>query len=269
MHSCEPIAFLVFPVSSKLTRMQNQIKKLVEGCDNFIGLFPGEYGVPEIIVSENLRHSSLSILGDAAENFAHYMRDCTLPIPASRLITSRLMRVLTNIGASDSMGTRSSTGKKSIVALDNPVPTASISYPFQRPVKRHRSGTTSGRESGNFRPARSERRLRVVNEAPALQIRVDDRDRLEGWFKEAFVAMQQVACRIIAKVWIKRIHPRKVGSQQGCTAWSAKADSCSNLLTPIMAACHAVRAKIRSGHDRLIGHLVRFYLDPRESSLQV
>ncbi|KAJ9494717.1 hypothetical protein LTR99_001780 [Exophiala xenobiotica] len=107
------------------------------------------------------------------------------------------------------MGPRSSRGKKPIVERDHAVPTASISYPFQRPVKRHRSGTTSGRESGILRPPRSERRLRVVNEAPALQIRVDDRDNLERWFKEAFVAMQQVACRIIAKVWIKRIHPRK------------------------------------------------------------
>jgi hypothetical protein len=225
--------------------------------------------VPEIVVSENLRHSSLSILGDAAENFAHYMRDCALPIRASRWTFPRLRLVLTNIGHSDSIGPRSSRGKKPIVERDHTVPTASISYPFQRPVKRHRSGTTSGRESGILRPPRSERRLRVVNEAPALQIRVDDRDNLERWFKEAFVAMQQVACRIIAKVWIKRIHPRKVSNQPGYTAWSAQVDSCSNLLTPITAACHAVRAKIRSGHDRLIGHLVSFSIDPRESLVQV
>lgn len=51
--------------------------------------------------------------------------------------------------------------------------------------------------------------MRLVNEAPSSQIRVDDRERLEQWFREAFVAMQQVACRTVAKVWIKKIHPKK------------------------------------------------------------
>jgi hypothetical protein len=41
---------------------------------------------------------------------------------------------------------------------------------------------------------------------------MDDRERLEQWFREAFVAMQQVACRTVAKVWIKKIHPKKVSS---------------------------------------------------------
>lgn len=59
--------------------------------------------------------------------------------------------------------------------------------------------------------------MRTVNEAPALQVRVEDRERLERWFREAFVAMQQVACRTIAKIWIKRIHPKKVRSSvPGC-----------------------------------------------------
>lgn len=77
-------------------------------------------------------------------------------------------------------------------------------------MKRHRTSTISGREAVDNPVQRVERKPRAVNEGPALQIRVDDHDKLQRWFKEAFVAMQQVACRIIAKMWIKRIHPRKV-----------------------------------------------------------
>lgn len=54
-------------------RLQNEIKKLLEGCDHFIGLVPGEHGVPEIIASDNLKQHRFLILGDAYENFARYM----------------------------------------------------------------------------------------------------------------------------------------------------------------------------------------------------
>lgn len=43
-----------------------------------------------------------------------------------------------------------------------------------------------------------------------LQIRVDDKKAQEKWFSDAFKAVQQVGCRTIAKVWIKKIHPKKV-----------------------------------------------------------
>lgn len=43
-----------------------------------------------------------------------------------------------------------------------------------------------------------------------LQIRVDDREAQAKWFSDAFKAVQQVGCRTIAKVWIKKIHPKKV-----------------------------------------------------------
>jgi hypothetical protein len=36
------------------------------------------------------------------------------------------------------------------------------------------------------------------------------------WFDEAFRAVQQVGCRTIAKVWIKKIHPKKVGTADVC-----------------------------------------------------
>ena len=40
-------------------------------------------------------------------------------------------------------------------------------------------------------------------------IRLGDKEGQAKWFSEAFKAVQQVACRTIAKVWIKKIHPKK------------------------------------------------------------
>lgn len=43
-----------------------------------------------------------------------------------------------------------------------------------------------------------------------VPLMVKDWDAQEKWFGEAFKAVQQVGCRTIAKVWIKKIHPKKV-----------------------------------------------------------
>ncbi|KIW38400.1 hypothetical protein, variant 2 [Exophiala oligosperma] len=182
------------PMGAKQRYALNQIKKLVESCDSFIALVPGEYGVPEIIVSTDLKEESLAILGDAVDNFSHYMNESCLHASPR---------------FSESWSSRRWKGKKPIRDRVNDLAVASITYPFQRPIKRHRASTINGREGCDNPVQRVERKLRVVNEGPALQIRVDDHDKLQRWFKEAFVAMQQVACRIIAKMWIKRIHPRK------------------------------------------------------------
>jgi hypothetical protein len=52
--------------------------------------------------------------------------------------------------------------------------------------------------------------MRVV-ESSASQIRVDDHKRLSEWYRDAFLGLQQVSCRLVAKIWIKKIHPKKVG----------------------------------------------------------
>ena len=49
-------------------------------------------------------------------------------------------------------------------------------------------------------PGRGERKVPLM---------VKDFDAQEKWFGEAFKAVQQVGCRTIAKVWIKKIHPKK------------------------------------------------------------
>ncbi|KIW20468.1 hypothetical protein PV08_01043 [Exophiala spinifera] len=192
-----------FALHSELSRLTkeakqryvlNQIKKLVEGCETFIALVPGECGFPEIIASTDLREDSIAILGDAVDNFSHYLDGTSLRA------SPRFPH---------SWSTRRWKGKKPIRDRVNDLAAASITYPFQRPMKRHRASTIDSREAVDNTGQRGERKLRVVNEGRALQIRVDDHDQLQRWFKEAFVAMQQVACRIIAKMWIKRIHPRK------------------------------------------------------------
>lgn len=43
-----------------------------------------------------------------------------------------------------------------------------------------------------------------------IQFRMDDKKAQAKWFSDAFKAVQQVGCRTIAKVWIKKIHPKKV-----------------------------------------------------------
>ncbi|ETN40305.1 uncharacterized protein HMPREF1541_04581 [Cyphellophora europaea CBS 101466] len=49
-------------------------------------------------------------------------------------------------------------------------------------------------------PGRGERKIPLL---------VNDWTAQAKWFSEAFKAVQQVGCRTIAKVWIKKIHPKK------------------------------------------------------------
>jgi len=42
-----------------------------------------------------------------------------------------------------------------------------------------------------------------------ISYRADDKINWEKWFNDAFRAVQQVSCRVIAKEWIKIIHPKK------------------------------------------------------------
>jgi hypothetical protein len=53
--------------------LQIQIKKLVADCEDFIGLVPGPRGVPEIIVSPNLKKDKWTIIRDAQETFTQFL----------------------------------------------------------------------------------------------------------------------------------------------------------------------------------------------------
>ncbi|KIX09958.1 uncharacterized protein Z518_01039 [Rhinocladiella mackenziei CBS 650.93] len=189
----KPVATANLSKEAKQQYIINEIKKLLEDSEDFIGLVPGENNIPEILVSPNLEQHKYSILGDACGNFTKYMSD-------------RNPTLRRNVGTSLC---RHSKALKQEPERETRIPGGSISYPFQRPTKRHRSRTLNAGSQSKPRVPQSERRLKLVSEAPAAQIRVDDREKLEQWFEEAFLTLQQVACRLVAKVWIKKIHPKK------------------------------------------------------------
>lgn len=187
----------------------------MEGCEDFIGLVPGANGVPEILVSPNLKHDRWAILGDAHGNFLQYFSDRNPGVNGTSFSVGKTA-TLTEIGSSCASVCPNSKVQKQEPPTDSRVPSGSISYPFQRPVKRHRSRTVTTTNHPSNPRGQTDRRMRLVCEAPASQIRVDDREKLAQWFQEAFLTLQQVACRLVAKVWIKRIHPKKVHPNPDC-----------------------------------------------------
>lgn len=89
-----------------------------------------------------------------------------------------------------------------------------VPYP-SKPGKHRNHAMYSNPERGSF--LRSERKIetRQPNRGERqIQMQVDDREAQEKWFGDAFKAVQQVGCRTIAKVWIKKIHPKKVSQSQ-------------------------------------------------------
>lgn len=91
-------------------------------------------------------------------------------------------------------------------------------------------------------PGRGERKVPLL---------VKDWDAQQKWFGEAFKAVQQVGCRTIAKVWIKKIHPKKVsGLQERCTAALTPT---SNQLIHTTGVCHEKRSLMPTVLDHLTG----------------
>ena len=54
-------------------RVQNEIRKLVADCEDFIGLVPGPGGVPEIVASPNVKTDRWAIIGEAQRTFSAYL----------------------------------------------------------------------------------------------------------------------------------------------------------------------------------------------------
>ncbi|EXJ83851.1 hypothetical protein A1O1_07479 [Capronia coronata CBS 617.96] len=185
----------------------NEIKKLIEGCEDFIGLVAGKKGSPEILASPNLRQHRHTILGDAHGNFVQYLSDRAMMTGMSCSETKAT--VLTGLGKDLASARQASKLQKQLPETDSKMPSGSISYTFQRPPKRHRSRTINPRNPARPRTHQNSQGVRLVCETPASQIRVDDREKLEQWFEQAFLTLQQVACRLVAKIWIKKIHPKK------------------------------------------------------------
>lgn len=64
----------------------------------------------------------------------------------------------------------------------------------------------SSSEQLSFSPA--ERRA-LADPGSWIGYQVDAREDWRCWFTDAFYALQQVSCRLVAKEWIKTIQPRK------------------------------------------------------------
>jgi hypothetical protein len=179
------------------------------------------------------------------------------------------------LGAGKPLKGRSQTKKPSHGPdLDTNPPEGSISYIAQRPAKRQRSRTINGPRAGlpvtiPVRQPRERRSRRPsVNEAPASQIEVRDRDKLEQWFREAFLTMQQVACRLVAKVWIKKIHPKKVSKPLVSSRGLFLTEISSNPHTLIMEGCRVINHQIRIGLDLHTGQRVSKHIQqPKKQQL--
>ncbi|KEF60596.1 uncharacterized protein A1O9_02157 [Exophiala aquamarina CBS 119918] len=159
-----------------------------------------DMGDVEILSSPNLKQDKWAIMQDSQETFKQY-----LEVPAAA-----------RLGAGQSLKGRSQL-KKSLhpPGLQTSLPEGSVSYVTPRPAKRQRSRTLNGLRTSlpvtiPVRQPRDRRSRRPsVNPASLLQVEVQETEQLEKWFREAFLTMQQVACRLVAKVWIKKIHPKK------------------------------------------------------------
>lgn len=66
-----------------------------------------------------------------------------------------------------------------------------------------RDVSDSGSQNTSFRQDEEDSSDRFVAH------RADAMEDWEKWFSDAFRAVQQVSCRVIAKEWIKTIHPKK------------------------------------------------------------
>lgn len=101
--------------------------------------------------------------------------------------------------------------------------TSTVSYPFTVKRRRAASESTAGGTQCETRlstvaPASvtipgqvkiTTGRKKPRREMVMLKIRMDETERWYEWMQNAFKAIQQIACRSIAKEWIKAIHPKK------------------------------------------------------------
>lgn len=257
-----------------LTLLQEKIKKLLEQLEDVLVMAANDMGDVEVLSSPNLKHDKWAIMQDSQETFKQYLEGRSPTFNSESLLyftqshpflkSPGTVPEAARLGAGQPLKGRSQL-KKALhpPGLETCPPKGSISSLAQRPAKRQRSRTVSGPRASlpvtvPVRQPRERRSSRPsVNPAPLLQIEVQDKEQLEKWFREAFLLMQQVACRLVAKVWIKKIHPKKVGqslpTRSQCLPLT---ENSSNLHTLTMEECRATSHRIQTGLDLHIGQLV-------------
>lgn len=97
----------------------------------------------------------------------------------------------------------------SLMSVDTNV--GAISPLFQRPHKRPRVNTDLGSIPRNTQRGSKNIRTQTVQDGvrKMISFQMGDTAQAEKWIVEAFEAVQQVTCRLIAKLWIKKIEPKK------------------------------------------------------------
>lgn len=97
--------------------------------------------------------------------------------------------------------------KDSLMAVDPD--TGSVSFPSRR--KRARASTESGNAQRSTERGSKNARVRSGHDGAKkiITLQLHDEEGLRKWYVEAFDAVQQVTCRTIAKLWIKKIEPKK------------------------------------------------------------
>ena len=97
--------------------------------------------------------------------------------------------------------------RDSLMAVDPD--TGSVSFPSRR--KRARASTESGNAQRSTERGSKNARVRSGHDCAKkiITLQLQDDEGLRKWYVEAFDAVQQVTCRTIAKLWIKKIEPKK------------------------------------------------------------
>lgn len=97
--------------------------------------------------------------------------------------------------------------KDSLMTVDPD--TGSVSFPLRR--KRARANTESGSAQRSTERGPKNARVRSGQDGAKkiVTFQLQDEDGLKQWYIDAFDAVQQVTCRTIAKLWIKKIEPKK------------------------------------------------------------
>jgi Protein of unknown function (DUF2841) len=179
--------------------------KPVEDYRYFVALVAVEDGTVQMRASQDLKGYKRLILEDAVLRFNEVLADYIQQPGESSWVHSQVARLI-GISGSSKRHRSLTQASNCFLPRDNPFPPNP-----RKSAKRRHHPAFHGLEQPFY--VRQELKLdgkQPVQAVRQLQIRVDDQKAQAKWFSDAFKAVQQVGCRTIAKVWIKKIHPKKV-----------------------------------------------------------
>lgn len=87
--------------------------------------------------------------------------------------------------------------------------TGAVSFPLRRKRARANTESSSAQRSIERLPKNARVRAGQDGAKKIITFQLQDAEGLTKWYADAFDAVQQVTCRTIAKLWIKKIEPKK------------------------------------------------------------